>query len=291
MSRLILPGILGAKSKADVLTAEYLNRVYSEPYGIIGAGILNWDEDGNPPADLFLADGTPNPVNYNSNAARDYIKAKLELYINTFGVNYNNFLWLSIDYLQGFKCNTQNKVIKLFNINNQIGDPIPIEGFSPIDITYNGFFVENTSWGGLILNRSNNNILEAKATIEPKLNNESHLFNLGTVVSGAESGGFSDGYFTDGRFRLWVPRIPTGNIVTINNFFINNEESFSLLIRVTYNVDPTPYYIEKNGVIQRDTTISNLANYPINQNLRLFSRTTGELNFKGFLKNLEIYTL
>ena len=71
MSRQLTSGVLGRKNNLAVILANnYISRVISEPYRIIGAGILNWDIDGNPPTDLFNANGVINPNNYDNNAAK-----------------------------------------------------------------------------------------------------------------------------------------------------------------------------------------------------------------------------
>ena len=118
MSRQLTIGVLGRKKNLAVqLANEYIARVTSEPYSLIGAGILNWDIDGNPPANLFDGAGNINPANYDTVIARNTIIDEYQRLINE-----NEFDKLEIsvskDFGIRFSNTTYNTVVKLFDLSN-----------------------------------------------------------------------------------------------------------------------------------------------------------------------------
>ena len=116
MSRQLTSGVLGRKKNLAVqLANEYIARVMAEPYGVIGAGILNWDIDGNPPADLFDAFGNINPVNYDSAAAKNAVIALFDYLIN------NEDFEKTISYISkdlGFILNSSNIIREVVNVKD-----------------------------------------------------------------------------------------------------------------------------------------------------------------------------
>ena len=116
MSRQLTSGVLGRKNNLAVqLANEYIARVMAEPYGVIGAGILNWDIDGNPPADLFDAFGNINPANYDEGIAESAI---VSAYKNLLIYSDIEDLGCSFSQHYGFKFNSVLEVQKVYNLKS-----------------------------------------------------------------------------------------------------------------------------------------------------------------------------
>ena len=100
-------------TKKKSVVGEYLQRVYSTPYSVIGAGILNFDIDGNPPIDLFDEIGNINPTNYDYDIAKDYMTNEID--------NLSPDTIISNDYRYGVKLRKDgglHYVVKWFDIFN-----------------------------------------------------------------------------------------------------------------------------------------------------------------------------
>ena len=116
MSRQLTSGVLGRRKNLAVqLANEYIARVTSEPYSLIGAGILNWDVNGNPPTDLFDGSGNINTDNYDSVAAKNAI---ISAYENLLIYSDIEDLGCSFNQHYGFTFNSSLEVQKAYNLKS-----------------------------------------------------------------------------------------------------------------------------------------------------------------------------
>ena len=249
MSRQLTSGVLGRKK---TLTNEYLKRVYSEPYSVIGAGVLNWDANGNPPIDLFDSNGKINANNYNFEIAKEFVINKYDELIETF-----DDIVVGWDHQMGIKLHQVSGnyfVSKIFDIKNQYGDLTP--ALSNPSVIYKQNFISSEAHTDGAINSLNDKILKSnnakllpnknfqwRFKISGLINDFAQFFSFGGV--GGEEG-TSLHKTNNTRMILYISDGVTSTISQSNSSFW----STSLNDMINYKVKVN--YINENVVIEKN---------------------------------------